>query len=1398
VKRYALIPLLAALAGGSTLLTPPATGVEPVVSTPWDVRHDADELIEDLTNKRGDMPVLMERVQTLLAAHGEKLITKGDLCAPLAEILAAKLEALGLMGEFTQAFSAIAERKFRELAATNAPPGPLRRFAQAYPGTGAATAAWKRLANQAWDAGHIGQYLECARHAGESGDKLLAKRVAAAYQLLSPEGEPELPASLDSIEEMWTLDVPDNGAKTTALRTRRSPLAADRFVITTTGNELSAASDGRRFFVFDHLVGHIQGDVQPLGNVQLTLGQCKPAAGREGFVAIGLQNDVVMLRCLNRLGEHRWAVRSPPLGPMPAPSAPVMVDGLVAYAALAIGQDGAELKLFAYRADTGEPAWPTNPITVARIPAPRQMFASGETQGLVAPTLCVHAGYLLVLSNNGVLARVGVDGNVQRIWSYPSLTEELDDGMSTPRTLARAGAIVSDGTYAVATPADSQGLVLVLGADDPQPLFYQGDGANGQVMDVGAGAALLAGSQVTLLDLKTNTPRWSQAVDGERARGPQAAETRGGLQGRLGEKRALVASRETLTLFDLADGKRLSVRGSLEQPVTISVTPDLLMAALATKIVGFGKGASFLERLTAAAAAHPDDYQPLVRLASLHEARGDRAQAFAQYVAALRRGAPEEYAEKAARLVRQQLELNAGDAKAFPPVLAQLETLVPHEDRLKGELAFWRARHAELLGDAARAADEYRAALAQPTHLMQLRDRLVVDAHALAQAGLVRLHQGPVPAWLAPAAAPTVAPGTAGPVTAWLQTGHRTGVVVVGGGVAVGCDSGFLTGVRLADGKEAWWRKPSRPMLGVRYSPGDAAADQLGIPIGEVLEGCSAAGAGMQTGDVLTSFNGNKTTNFERDLRAVVAGMGVRAPFTATVLRDGKAVELKGLLGGERVEPLAVNATTVLAWPTIDTQTGQRGVPEGTWFDAIDLASGKRLFRYAVEAITDRDGPTRPLLTADDLIITKEAGDLVCLAAREVHVDPKAGADAMPAPRVVWRGSIGAGSFKHARLLGDSLLWLPQDEHGQVDLIEIATGHVLFSLNEDLAAAPVLSDGVCYAIGAKDAVACWDLGLGRARWRSERPATAIITAVGDAVYVLDDAHQLVTLDRFSGAVRRRFGDWPAIEAFDLQGSRLYLHVRRDDHSQSVACLTLPGGAVAWERRLPRGLELRHLRAGAEGACCVLGDANQELSAMLLGAPAGDVLQARVIAATEDAQALPGGALLIAGPAGMRQTAPGLAAAPAPLACPSTGDNADLAALAAAVQPKLTWTEVGKAGYALARVKGAVLVFARVPEDGEHLEVRLNDGDGPLELAGDLVSISGKGVQFGGTGAWHLAASAKLAGPEHVWLGVARLEPAPTRALLTPLLVRAQCGDVTDGGDGPWWLHQTWRPLAGAP
>ena len=111
------------------------------------------------------------------------------------------------------------------------------------------------------------------------------------------------------------------------------------------------------------------------------------------------------------------------------------------------------------------------------------------------------------------------------------------------------------------------------------------------------------------------------------------------------------------------------------------MTADLVMEASNERVTGWGRGASFLERLTKAAAANPADFHPWGTLASYRESRDERDLAFSSLIEALSRGAPAEYAERAARLVRNQLELSTGDDKAFPGPLAKLQSLTMYDDR---------------------------------------------------------------------------------------------------------------------------------------------------------------------------------------------------------------------------------------------------------------------------------------------------------------------------------------------------------------------------------------------------------------------------------------------------------------------------------------------------------------------------------------------------------------------------------------------------------------------------------------------------------------------------------------------------------------------------------------------
>ena len=1374
MPKRIVLPIVASLG----LMVPWLHGVEPVVATPFDIRHDADELLDDLSNHRGENEVLLERVQALLAAHGDSMIAKGDLCAPLAEFFSATLTRLGLSEEFAKAFEAAAGRKLHELESSNASEADLRRFAQSYPGTTAAKQAWSRLANRAWDTGRLGLYLECAARAGEGAVKQLQDRQQAASRLLAPERSPELPLSLDGLEEMWHIEVSEQSTKSNgeghAIRRARRPAgAADRFVLTTGTGDLTAASDGMKFFVFDHLVGRIQGEVRALGNSHIGIAQCRPVASRDGFIALGWLQDHATLLCLDHLGEVRWHLNTNIIGNVPSLSAPIVLDDVVVVAAMASNnQDGAELRLMGFRTDNGKPVFST---IVARIPTPRQFGLAGYEAVSIAPSVAVQGGYLLVLSNNGVLARVGIDGNVQRIWSYPTSNEEVDDGLSNSRASARLGALISDGTYAVASPADSPGLMLVLGPMDQEPHRFVGDGANGEVLDVADGAALLGSSStVALLDLATRTTRWAQPFNGK-----------GGVHGSIGQGRTLALSREQMGLFDSAKGEPLSSRG-LAESMSLSVTSDLLMLATADRISGRGKSAAFLERLTANAAAHPDDYRPWATLASLEESRGDRDGAFASLGKALARGAPPDCAERAARLVRSQLELSVGDAKSFPAQLARLETLVAFADHIKGEIAFWRGRHSELTGDLAHAGQQYQLALDSPSHLIHLKDNIDADVHALALAGLSRLSTPPEKA-VTPMAA------LAKPLAGWSLANHRCDPTVVAGDLVLGYGDGFLLANRIADGKEVWRRTPERPLLGViaqQAQVNNGADMPEGIPL-QVVPGSCAAGAGMMDGDLLTSFLGHKTVNFQRDLRTSVLAMQPSTPFTATVMRNGRTVELHGMLGGEPVEPIGANLTSVLVWPMKDVRlhNGNFSRPEGVWFAVHDLATGARLLRYSLPPSNDNGAPPRPLLTDNDLVLTIEANDLICLPVRGItdqeNIQP------------LWRLPMGENTMDQVHLLGNGLLWLPEDGCNRITLVDVSTGKTHFVLPEDVGATPLVDGIDCLSLGDDNRLTCWDIGLARLRWRTEQAYGRLLAVRGDSVFVFNENNQLVMLDRTNGRLRRLFGDWVTVEGTMVDPDRLCLHVRLEDRSQSLVWISLPSGTVQWQRRLPHGLEVHQLVLSADSFGCILGDGQAD-DALMFGST-GEIRQACSLKPRESVVATAGN-VLASGPDGLRvlptlQPAPG-----APLPCVEAVDGASLADIAAATLPKLRWQGIGKGAYALARLHGAILVFARVEMQSDPVEVRIGDDEPTMELLGQSILFQMRGTQLPAPNGWQAVGSPLRLNhlEETSWLGVVRLEAPPTRVPTAGLLIRASSGPESDGGKGPWWLHQGWRPVIFGP
>lgn len=106
---------------------------------------------------------------------------------------------------------------------------------------------------------------------------------------------------------------------------------------------------------------------------------------------------------------------------------------------------------------------------------------------------------------------------------------------------------------------------------------------------------------------------------------------------------------------------------------------------------------------------------------------------------------------------------------------------------------------------------------------------------------------------------------------------------------------------------------------------------QKGVLVADVREGSPAAEAGMQSGDVVTKFDGREVAT-THELQAVVEMAKIGELHRATVLRDGKSVELKVVC---REMPADVAAT---GSQTSDSAHGEsRTMVEKFGFQAADL-----------------------------------------------------------------------------------------------------------------------------------------------------------------------------------------------------------------------------------------------------------------------------------------------------------------------------------------------------------------------------------------------------------------------------------------------------------------------------
>lgn len=1269
MPRWALLAVLALGAAAG----------EPLLATPWDVRRAAEEAFAALA--RGEGREALPRLAELLRTQPEALIAVGAEAWPLADAVAARLADAGLLPAWAEETEPAAARRAAQLAAS-ADPAAWIALARSAPGTPTAAEAWRRAADLAWDLGRLHLYRLAAQAAGEPADPRRGERWAALAALLAEEPA-ELPPP-SSWERVWERML-DAEAPAAPRRGSEPPPPPVGLAVHPAGT--LARADGRQLQAFDLYTGEPLGEPLPLGELPLPAGSAAPLAVREGFIALGVQRGRLVVVASDPAGRERWR-RSGPAVDSEAVGRPVAFDGLVAIPYRSRSHDQPEVRVLALRRTDGAPAWDS----VAGLVAQPIWVRSASPP----PALARMAAGLALCSQAGTLALLASDGRVLRVWSYPA-----PPAAGVPERRQRRGSGAGDGWQAVFAPADHPGLLLVLGPDDAAPRAYRGNGADGEVLAVQGGEALLAGRSLTLLDLARLQPRW------------QLPWRAGDAQGVLGAGAALAVGEERALLVARGDGQPAELR--VGAATALAVGGGLAVLGDRRGLRALGDAPGLLERLRAATAVADAGSAPFVALGALAAARGDEAGAISAWRAALARGADASIAERLARLLRARL---TRDGRHAARDLALLGELAERWPPLAAELPLWQGLLAERGGDLAAAAQAYATVLAGPDHLVALPDGGAVSLRLLAEAGLARCRRQtwdpflPVP----PPPAATPAP--------WRAAAGVRGRVLVGADAVYAFADGLLQAWSLADGRPRWWRSPQRALLGVQ--PGrEPAADGVAV---QVLPGSAAEAAGLASGDVILALDGEPVADFEADLRPRVLAKRGGEPFRLAVRRgDGTRHELSGRYGGEPLEPLALDGGLLLVRGTLALAPGRGGLLGY----AIDAGSGRDRWTFALSQDEQRAERQQPLLVAGT-VVAADGADLV-------------GYDSEGAER--WRHAGLAERLGAARALPGGHLWLAA-ERGEARLLDAASGRELARLPAR-DEAPAVGGGLVAARDGEGRLVVWDLGTGRRAARSGEPARALAIA-GDGVLALDARLRPAVLDPRSGAWRRLLAEAPC-EAHALDARQALLLVGGEE--PRVLALALPSLNAMWALALPPGAEVVELQPAADGALLVLREGRSRW-ALRLDAR-GQVLACHGWSGEGSAVPLPGGHLLLAAERRLAVLPPGL----------PTPDTLPLAALPPGADPAAWIAERGldrPAGpeLAAARRGGELLVAVRIA--GGERELHLADAVGVLARRVVRAVFGPQGVRVLIPGPWALAEQGVLAtGAGAVcW---ARWLPAPDRA-----------------------------------
>ncbi|MFW5846424.1 MAG: PQQ-binding-like beta-propeller repeat protein, partial [Planctomycetota bacterium] len=381
------------------------------VTATWSIQQEAGQLAAALAQRPRDPDTVLEHLQRFLAEHGTSLVRadEADAQRPAHEVLADLLDAQGYAAAFVDLHAERAERAL----ATAVGRTHLLDVATAYPHTPAAATAWYRLANRAWDRGHLGDFRDFARFCPERPG--IAARLQRLDELTSrPAPADSVEGRLEDYDVMW--QTPFRHA--TGRRTSHGhfvDVAEPAVAMAAVDEQTMAINSGRYAFLCNPLTGGRIGPVHRLGTDTLQPPYAAPAWDERHIVLLGRSGVFHTVTCLDQAGHQIWRANADSLGHQTACSNPVVADGHAIVCSVGTDDNGTTIRANGFDLYSGQLRWSTQ---IAKVPG------RSRRQTVAAPQLAVIRNQVLLASQHGFLAVLSPSGRLLRLLGYPRSGED--------------------------------------------------------------------------------------------------------------------------------------------------------------------------------------------------------------------------------------------------------------------------------------------------------------------------------------------------------------------------------------------------------------------------------------------------------------------------------------------------------------------------------------------------------------------------------------------------------------------------------------------------------------------------------------------------------------------------------------------------------------------------------------------------------------------------------------------------------------------------------------------------------------------------------------------------------------------------------------------------------------